>query len=206
MSIGSRQAYCPSSPAYREAAVRMATAMAERYAAHPALALWHVNNEYGAHTPRCYCEVSAATSAAGSSAATGTLDALNAAWGTAFWSQRYGAWEEIQPPRVAPYSSNPAQELDFRRFCSDALLACYDLERDVLARVTPDVPVTTNFMGLFEPLDYWAWAAARTWSPTTPTPTRRIPRRTSTRPWPATSCGPCAAGSRGCSWSRPRAR
>ena len=159
MSIGSRQAYCPSSPAYREAAVRMATAMAERYAAHPALALWHVNNEYGAHTPRCYCDVSARDFRSWLERRHGDLDALNAAWGTAFWSQRYGDWEEIQPPRIAPYSSNPAQELDFRRFCSDALLACYELEREVLARVTPDVPVTTNFMGLFEPLDYWAWAA-----------------------------------------------
>ena len=159
MSIGSRQAYCPSSPAYREAAVRLAGAMAERYAAHPAIALWHVNNEYGAHTPRCYCEVSAEDFRGWLQRRHGGLDELNRAWGTAFWSQRYGAWEEIQPPRVAPYSSNPAQELDFRRFCSDALLACYDLEREVLARVTPDVPVTTNFMGLFEPLDYWAWAA-----------------------------------------------
>jgi len=159
LGTGSRQAYCPSSQAYREAAVRMATAMAERYADHPALALWHVNNEYGAHTPRCYCEASARDFRGWLRQRYGDLDALNAAWGTAFWSQRYGAWDEIQPPRRAPTSSNPAQELDFRRFSSDALLACYEAERAVLARVTPDVPVTTNFMGLFEPLDYWKWAA-----------------------------------------------
>ena len=159
LSTGSRQAYCPSSPAYREAAVRMATAMAERYGQHPALALWHVNNEYGAHTPACYCDVSARDFREWLERRYGDLEALNAAWGTAFWSQRYGAWDEIQPPRLAPYSSNPVQELDFHRFSSDALLACYELEREVLGRLTPQVPVTTNFMGLFEPLDYWDWAA-----------------------------------------------
>jgi beta-galactosidase len=87
-----------------------------------------------------------------------TLDAVNDAWGTAFWSQRYAAWDEISPPRQAPTFINPTQQLDFRRFSSDELLACFDLERAILAELTPDVPVTTNFMGFFKPLDYWTWA------------------------------------------------
>ena len=44
----------------------------------------------------------------------GDLDALNAAWGTAFWSQRYSAWEQILPPRTATAFRNPTQLLDFR--------------------------------------------------------------------------------------------
>ena len=55
---GGRQHYCPSSPAYRDAARRLVEAMAERYGGHPALAMWHVNNEYGCHVSRCYCDVS----------------------------------------------------------------------------------------------------------------------------------------------------
>jgi beta-galactosidase len=156
---GSRQHYCPSSPAYREAAVGMATAIAERYGEHPAVVLWHVGNEYGAHVDACWCETSAADFRDWLRERYGDVESLNEAWGTSFWSQRYGDFEEVEPPRAAPAAVNPAQQLDFRRFSSDALLRCFELERDVLRRIAPEIPVTTNFMGLFKPLDYWRWAA-----------------------------------------------
>jgi beta-galactosidase len=156
---GGRQHYCPSSPAYREGARRLVTALADRYGSHPAVVLWHVNNEYGCHVPACWCDESAAAFREWLRRRYGTLDALNDAWGTAFWSQRYTAWEEVLPPRQAPTFPNPTHVLDFRRFSSDALLECYELERAVLSERSPGIPVTTNFMGFFEPLDYWKWAA-----------------------------------------------
>ena len=156
---GGRQHYCPSSPAYREAASKLVRRIAERYREHPALALWHVGNEYGCHVSACYCDESARDFRRWLEARYGTLEALNAAWGTAFWSQQYGSWDEIQPPRTAPTFANPTQQLDWRRFCSDALLACFELEVGILRELTPDVPVTTNFMLNFKPLDYWTWAA-----------------------------------------------
>ena len=158
LSIGARQHYCPSSPAYREAARALVTRLAERYRDHPALALWHVNNEYGCHVSECFCNESARAFRSWLRDRYVTLEALNAAWGTAFWSQEYGDWDEIDPPRVAPTFRNPSQQLDWRRFSSDALLALFEMEREVLKRVTPDVPVTTNFMCFFKPLDYWKWA------------------------------------------------
>lgn len=48
--------------------------------------------------------------------------------------------------------------LDWQRFCSDALLECFQIERDVLQTLTPHIPLTTNFMGWFKPLDHWRWA------------------------------------------------
>lgn len=158
LSIGSRQQYCPSSGAYREAAARLVEQIAARYRNHSALLMWHVNNEYGAHASICYCHQSAEAFRHWLRKRYGSLDALNEAWYTAFWSQRYGDWEEIQPPRAAPYVPNPGQQLDYRRFTSDELLALCTMERDILKRLTPDVPVTTNFMGFFKPLDYWSWA------------------------------------------------
>jgi beta-galactosidase len=156
---GSRQQYCPSSPAYREAAARLVEQIATRYRDHPALLMWHVNNEYGCHASTCYCDRSAEAFRQWLQKRYGSLETLNEAWCTAFWSQRYDDWEEINPPRLAPYSRNPGQQLDFRRFTSDEVLALFTMERDILKRVTPDVPVTTNFMGFFKPLDYWSWAA-----------------------------------------------
>jgi beta-galactosidase len=155
---GARQHYCPSSTAYKESAAELVGRIADRYKDHPALAMWHVNNEYGCHVAECYCDASAEHFREWLRARYGDLDALNEAWGTAFWSQRYGEWGEILPPRSAPTFANPTQQLDFRRFSSDALLRLYEMEKEILREATPDVPITTNFMGFFKPVDYWKWA------------------------------------------------
>jgi beta-galactosidase len=160
LSPGGRQAWCPSSPVFREHAVRLAEQMATRYHDHPALAMWHVSNEYACHNAPCYCDVSAAAFREWLRARYGDVDALNQAWGTAFWSQRYTTFDHVLPPRLAPTISNPTQELDFRRFTSDALLEQYGAEREVLHRLSRGVPVTTNFMTMnrFRHLDYHRWA------------------------------------------------
>ncbi len=156
---GARQAYCPSSPVYREHALELCRRMAQRYGSHPAVVLWHVSNEIGCHNALCYCDTSAAAFRTWLRSRYGTLEALNDAWGTAFWSQRYGDWEEILPPRSAPAFPNPTQQLDFRRFSSDELLGLYRAEHEVLAEISPDVPVTTNFMvmGHVKEMDYFEW-------------------------------------------------
>ena len=85
-------------------------------------------------------------SAAGSQDALRHGRALNAAWGTAFWSQRYDSFDEVLPPRSAPTYANPTQQLDFARYSSDERLVHYRALRDVLREVTPNVPTTTNLM------------------------------------------------------------
>ncbi|NUP03338.1 MAG: beta-galactosidase [Nonomuraea sp.] len=160
LEFGSRQGYCPSSPVFREHAVRLATAMAERYGEHPALALWHIGNEYADHTLECFCPESARHFRRWLERRYETVHALNAAWGTSCWGQHYTGFDQIEPPRTAPGPVNPAQLLDWRRFCSDALLELFLAEKAALRAVTPDVPVTTNFMSILHGLDYWTWAAA----------------------------------------------
>ncbi|MGH3252643.1 MAG: beta-galactosidase, partial [Trebonia sp.] len=156
---GSRQVYCPSSPAYASAAAGITSRLAERYGSHPAVVLWHVNNEYGAPLGECYCETSAAAFRDWLRQRYGDLDTLNDHWGAAFWSQRHGQWDEIDAPRTSATAVNPAQRLDFARFSSDALLACFRRERDILHALSPGVPVTTNFMATnCKSVDYWRWA------------------------------------------------
>ncbi|MFC4122947.1 beta-galactosidase [Nonomuraea zeae] len=156
LTHGSRDTYCVNVPAYRAASRRIATALAERYGAHPATVMWHVHNEYGT---TCYCDHCAAAFRDWLRDRHKSLDALNDAWSTAFWSQHYSAWEQIMPPRVTQYRSNPAHLLDYRRFCSDALLAHYREQRDILRAHGPQ-PVTTNYvMAGWTPLDHWKWSA-----------------------------------------------
>lgn len=156
---GGRQAWCPSSPVFRAAALRLVEAVATRYGDHPAVALWHVSNELGCHNALCYCDESAAAFRRWLQAKHGTVDALNAAWGTAFWSQTYREWDEILPPRATLSTRNPGQLLDFHRFSSDELLSYYRAEAEVI-RPLSAAPITTNFMvtAHIENLDYWSWA------------------------------------------------
>jgi beta-galactosidase len=159
LAPGARQHYCPSAPAFLAAAVDLAGRMARRYAGHPAVVMWHVSNEYGCHVPACYCEISAAAFRDWLRARYGDLGALNEAWGGAVWSQDYTGWDQVQPPRTAPTYPNPAQQLDFARFSSDELLACYRAEREAIAAQDQHAPVTTNFMGFHRCLDQFRWAA-----------------------------------------------
>ncbi|MEO5609467.1 MAG: beta-galactosidase [Ornithinibacter sp.] len=157
---GSRQAWCPSSPLYREMALGLTDRIASRYHDHPALAMWHVSNEYACHNLPCYCDTCAVMFRRWLERRHGTLDALNEAWGTAFWSQRYTAWDDILPPRLTTTFNNPTHVLDYSRFGSDTLLDFYLAEHEVIRRHSEGVPVTTNFMTMstFRLLDYHAWA------------------------------------------------
>ena len=157
---GGRLAWSPSSATFRRYALRMVRAIAERDGAHPALRMWHVSNEIGNENGRCYSDETAAAFRAWLAERFGDVDAVNAAWGTAFWGHHYTSFEQIEPPRHARTGHNPGLLLDFERFTSDALIGHYRAERDELRRITPDVPITTNFMVMNTPgaVDHEAWA------------------------------------------------
>ncbi|WP_345803233.1 beta-galactosidase [Microbacterium sp. AZCO] len=158
MGFGSRGMASHSSPAYRDAVVRIASALAERYGEHPAVVMWHVHNEYGVPVGEDYSTHSVRAFREWLQGRYGSLDALNAAWGTAFWGQRYGAWEHVGAPAATPSVANPAQRLDFARFTDHQLRACFVAERDAI-RARASQPITTNFMANQSwTTDMWAWA------------------------------------------------
>lgn len=158
LGFGSRGMASPSHPAYRAAAERITTELATRYGKHPAVVLWHVHNEYGAPVSEDYSVASQTAFRLWLRRRYGTLEALNAAWGTRFWGQVYGEWAHVGVPAATPTVANPAQRLDFARFTNDALLACFVAEREAI-RAHSDRPVTTNFMAASCPAtDLWAWA------------------------------------------------
>ncbi|MFI6873296.1 beta-galactosidase [Streptomyces sp. NPDC050400] len=160
LSPGARQHWRPTSPVFREHALHLVRKLASRYADHPALVAWHVNNELGCHNVYDYSDDAARAFRLWLRRRYTTLDALNDAWGTAFWSQRYSDWEQLLPPRLAASHPNPTQQLDFKRFSSDALKDHLLAEREILRELTPDTPVTTNFMvmGGTKGMDYADWA------------------------------------------------
>lgn len=157
---GSRRHYSPSSSVYRAYAAKMTRVLAERYKDHPALALWHVDNELGCHVSEFYGPEDTVAFRSWLERRYGSIEALNEAWGTAFWSQRYGSFAEILPPGNAPTTLNPTQQLDFARFSSWAFIDFYNMLAAVIREVTPLIPATTNFMAssATKALDYFDWA------------------------------------------------
>lgn len=156
---GGRLGWCPASPVFREHALRIVGAIAERYGHHPAVRLWHVSNELGGGNARCYCDVSAADFQRWLAERYGDVETANAAWGTAFWGHSYTSFDEITPPRGVGGAPNPGLALDFERYSSDALLAHFEAERAVIAAHS-EAPVTTNFMvgAGSQVVDYAEWA------------------------------------------------
>lgn len=157
---GGRLSWSPSSATFRRYALRMVRALAERYAEHPALRMWHVSNEVGNENGWTYDDETVAAWRAWLEERYGDVAALNAAWGSAFWGHHYTAFSQVGAPRHSRTSHNPGMLLDFERFTSQALLGHVIAEREVLREVTPNVPITTNFMVQHSPGvdDYRRWA------------------------------------------------
>jgi beta-galactosidase len=152
---GRRHNHCLTSPIYREKTRLINARLAERYKDHPALLVWHVSNEYNGE---CHCDLCRAAFREWLKHKYGTLDALNHAWWTAFWSHIYTDWAQIDPPSPIGETSVHGLNLDWKRFVTDQTVDFMLNEMAPLREFTPGVPVTTNMMGTFPGLNYWKFA------------------------------------------------
>lgn len=147
-----RHNHCLTSPVYRGKVRIINTQLAERYRDHPALAMWHLSNEYGGE---CHCPLCYAAFREWLRSRYDSLDALNAAWWTGFWSHRFTDWGQIEPVDASIHGLI----LDWKRFVTDQTADFLRHERATLLALTPGVPVTTNMMGTYPGLNYWKLAA-----------------------------------------------
>jgi beta-galactosidase len=160
LGFGSRRHYEPASPVYRAESRRITTAIAERYGEHPAVVGWQTDNEFGDHeTGRSWGEVSLRGFRDWLRDRYGDLDALNHAWGTVFWSQEYGDWEEVGLPHLLPADPNPSHLLDFYRYRSEVIAVFQEEQVAILRRLSPGRWVTHNFMRFEDQFDHYRVAA-----------------------------------------------
>lgn len=143
---GGRLGWCPSVPVWQEYSTRIARALGARYGRHPAVTMWHVGNELGGGNRLCYCEHSSAAFREWVRERYDDIEAVNHAWGTAFWGLRYRDFEDIAAPSASEAGHNPSLLLAFDRFSSDALGDQYRRERDALREAGATAPITTNLM------------------------------------------------------------
>ncbi|WP_026065122.1 beta-galactosidase [Amphibacillus jilinensis] len=148
---GMRHNHCFTSPIYREKTKIINTKLADRYSDHPGVIGWHISNEYGGE---CHCDYCQEAFRNWVKAKYQTLDALNHAWWTAFWSHTYTSWSQVESPAPHGETMVHGQNLDWKRFVTDQTLDFYRHEVKPLKAKNPDLPVTANFMELFEGLNY----------------------------------------------------
>ena len=162
--FGGRHNSCPNSPTYRKYAPRLAAKLAERYKDYDNIVAWHISNEFGGE---CYCENCERAFRKWLKKEYGTIEAMNKSFNTSFWGHTFYDWDDVVLPdnRTEHFNAFGIDRtmfqgisLDYRRFNSDSILECYELEYDVIKNITPDIPITTNLMGFYKPLDYQKWA------------------------------------------------
>jgi beta-galactosidase len=152
-TYGNRREYCPTNAIYHDYSHRIVTAMAEHFANNPAVIGWQIDNEFG---DRCYCPACAHAFHEWLQRRYGTLDAMNQAWGTVFWSHEYTEWAQIPLPMSTCRSANPGLWLDFYRFSSDSYAAYQKLQVDILRLKCPNHWITHNLMGFkYDKLNYF---------------------------------------------------
>ena len=149
---GVRHNHCMTSPVYREKTRQINQILAKRYKDHPALIAWHISNEYNGE---CHCDLcQEAFRIWLQKKYNDDLDALNQAWWTAFWSHTYTDWSEIESPSQVGEMYQNGLNLDWKRYSNDQIISFYLNEIQPLREMTPDIPITTNFMGLFSGINY----------------------------------------------------
>jgi beta-galactosidase len=151
---GSRQHCCYASPDMRRYSREITRAMADHYRENPCVIGWQTDNEMGCGTTACHCaNCEAAFRDFLRDKFDGDIDALNRAWGTAFWSQSYLDFDRIQIPlRSAPQYPNPAQELDYFRSLAQTAAHFQHEQVEILRGTQPGWFVTHN--GTFDYVDY----------------------------------------------------
>jgi beta-galactosidase len=159
---GGRHNHCFTSPVYREKTQEMNRRLAERYGSHPALLMWHISNEYGGE---CHCgQCQSAFRQWIKNKYNHDLKSLNDAWWGPFWSHTYSDWSQVESPSPIGESMVHGLNLDWRRFVTDQTISFYENEIVPLRELTPEVPITTNFMAdtfdliPFQALDYSKFA------------------------------------------------
>ncbi|MEG0275414.1 MAG: beta-galactosidase [Coprobacillus sp.] len=140
---GFRHNHCYSSPIYREKVQEINTILAKRYGKRTSLAMWHISNEYSGE---CFCDHCQDNWRQWLQRKYGTLENLNKAWFMNFWSNAYSSWSQVVAPSPLGESKVHGMDLDWKRFVTDQTIAFFNCEIEPIRRITPNIPVTTNFM------------------------------------------------------------
>ncbi|TLG77567.1 beta-galactosidase [Methylocystis sp. B8] len=155
--FGSRRHYCFSHEGYAQECDRIVERLARTFGAHPAIAAWQTDNEYGCHdTVLSYSQSALRAFRKWCAAKYRSIETLNTAWGNVFWSMEYRSFDEIELPNLTVTEANPSHLMDFQRFSSDQVIAFNRRQTEIIRRHARDATILHNFMGSFVDFDHYA--------------------------------------------------
>lgn len=148
---GGRRFTCPSNKTYRRLSLAIATEMARAFSETPGVIGWQIDNEFTlSDSPRCYCNFCRAGFQEWVRTKYGSLEKLNHAWGTVFWSQTYTDFSQIPVPLPSGGDPNPGLALDYDRYQSYANVSFMEEQLAMLRQTCPHHFITTNNVGLVD--------------------------------------------------------
>ncbi|MBQ2992263.1 MAG: beta-galactosidase [Clostridia bacterium] len=153
--FGERHNHCYTSPVYREKVKQINQQLALRVGRHPGVIMWHLSNEYGGE---CHCELCQEAFRNWLKARYGTIEAVNKAWNTKFWSHDYPDFSYIESPSPHGEHSVHGLKLDWKRFVSHQTTDFMKWERDCIREIVPEAKVCANMMYFYDGLDYFEMA------------------------------------------------
>jgi beta-galactosidase len=153
---GPRQNMDLTHPEYRRYCERIIRRIAERYAKHPAIIGWQVDNETApnglplANVQRAFVDRLTRKFA--------TVQKLNRAWGLAYWGQLIDSWDEF-PSREG--AINPGYKLEWERFQHSIVTDFLAWQTRIIGEYRrPDQFITHDFVGgVRTNIDAWAISA-----------------------------------------------
>jgi beta-galactosidase len=154
----SRRQYCYNSPIYRQFSHKIVEALALHFRDNTNIIGWQIDNEMNNENPECFSASCRAAFRTWLKRKYGTLDELNARWGTVVWSQTYSDWAQIDLPFPTPAFHNPALMLDYKRFISASATDYLNEQIEILRRYRPNDFLTHN--GAFKNINYYNFSRA----------------------------------------------
>lgn len=146
---GSRQHASFSNEYYRKYAQKMIAELAKHYGNDKRIIGWQLDNEpasnvdFGADAQNRF--------RAWLKAKYKTIDALNKAWGTNFWSGTYSDFSEINIPKHKQWGMNLYQRLDHGRFCDYETSSFLDEQALTIKKYASNEQwVTTNYIPYYD--------------------------------------------------------
>lgn len=143
-------------PNYQDYAMRFADALVRRYARHPALLAFGIDNEPG-DGPISYSDAVRMRFITWLEKKYPTVDALNQAWAGQRWSRRISRFEEVGLPESGSITGPPERVLDFRRFVSDEINHYLSRLIQTVETDAPGTLMTTN-MWYYSPMRYFDYS------------------------------------------------
>lgn len=140
---GGRRQFNYADPHYRIFCAAIATQLAHRFGHDSNVIGWQIGNEY---TDESFDPATRHQFDEWLRQKYKTLDALNAAWATAYWSETYDRWDEIPLPAAG---GNPGLLLEHKRFVSDTWRGFQRVQIEAIRKFAePRQFITTNIGGL----------------------------------------------------------